>query len=216
MNHVYIVTGYNRVGKTTLAHILEETITQQGLGRFKTFPFGEELKKELVRAGFTRPYLDAKSEKARRLMRAYGDAVRESVANHFVDLWKKSVEEWLSKADPKENQFIAADDVYHHIELSAMLDLAEKHHARTTIICVARDGFFPTQEEITNYDSVKESSQIFDMIESGFQKDNINKIYNDKILQQIKNSHILTIHNNYENIVGYKVHLQQSVVPTIL
>lgn len=165
-DRLYLITGHNRVGKSTIARLVHEAEEARGNCPSRILPFGEGLRDELEDMGIPRSYLFEKSPRARRLMRAYGDARREIDPLHFVNIWQEEANRWAwGASDTWERMTLIADDVYHLNELLGALQTAEALQMEPVIIIVRKEGLSPTDEDLALYDSVRETAQILDFFD---------------------------------------------------
>lgn len=151
MKRIIAITGFNRCGKSTLAKNIVDIAKMQNTNA-KIISFGESLRQDLEKLGFTRQQLDTKTPAMRRLLRSYGDAAREVNKSFFADRWAENAIAWAQK---EHNNIIVVDDLYHLIEMNIINSLRNKFSI--DYVLVTRKQISPTQEEIDNYDSVRET-----------------------------------------------------------
>ena len=159
MMKIIVVTGRNRAGKTTLAKTLANDMELNGFV-VEYYPFAQPLKEELVQSGFDWFYLKKKSQKARRLMQAYGDAKREIEPDYFLKKWEARVE----RAAKSGVEFFISDDLYHWKELNSLCKYATKGGFDVTVVLVNRPSLPELTEEDFKYDSVREQQEIEEKI----------------------------------------------------
>lgn len=104
---IIAIAGHNKIGKSTLAKWLKEDYTKAGKTA-EIYSFAQTLRYELYQQ-FDKDWLEKKSNEARRLFRAWGDARRSQNSMYFVDPLIKR----LKIMQNMENHVAIVDDVYH-------------------------------------------------------------------------------------------------------
>lgn len=208
-----VITGHNRVGKTTLALLLlDNLVRQKGLNVFY-LPFGSGLRQELIDSGFTKSYLDSKTPAARRLLRAFGDARREAEgSDYYANVWLREAREAKSNFGSRDVIYIA-DDVYHLIEAKAMLTMPGLQKAY--FVGVNRPGFDPNEEAML-YDSVKETRLLMGCFSKANLKtrSKIHKVVGSSgNIPPLKTLFVENVYNNTEEYIDY---LEEYVLPKFL
>jgi len=159
--NIVLITGRNRAGKTTLAeHIKYNALLDNK--KVIYYPFAQPLKEDLVSYGFPWEYLQKKTQKARRLMQAYGDARRELDSQFFLRKWNERV---AAGSEHGVDLFIS-DDLYHLREINAVCELAQTGKHTITFILVKRPTLPPLTPADMEYESVSEQQKIQKDIES--------------------------------------------------
>lgn len=238
MRNFYIITGHNRVGKTTLARLLRNNLeTREAPHHTAILPFGEYLKKELEANGFPRIFIDEKSPESRALMRSHGAARRSLDNNHFVAQWEREAAGFINNHG--SNTSIISDDVYHHNELAAMARMAASCNAALHIIVVRRDGFRPDEEALKS-PSVKEAEEIIDIFgilarenptvsnpvfgrdlpalayeDGSFYKYHITPHYTQEDVRILSTARIVFVYNEYRTPESYTYYLQGEIIPQL-
>lgn len=104
---IIAIAGHNKIGKSTLAKWLKEEYTRTGKTA-EIYSFAQTLRYELYQQ-FDKEWLEKKSNEARRLFRAWGDARRAQNSMYFVTPLLKR----LSIMQDTKDHIAIIDDVYH-------------------------------------------------------------------------------------------------------
>lgn len=211
------IIGFNRVGKTTLAEAIKEKQQPSEI-----IPFAKTLKEEIIDMGFSKEWLNRKSPKARALMRAYGDARREIDSEYFIKKWQSTI-------DDIKNKSLIVDDAYQINENNAILSTFSHFNPKIAYIYVYREGFYPKQKEIEEFDSVSQAVELYKIYES-----NINHIkqtnksiyeinmfvdvhlpFSKEVILNFQTARHFVVYNKGRTLDEYKVLISEEIIPTI-
>lgn len=145
---IIAIAGHNKIGKSTLARWLKDEYTRSGRS-VEIYSFAQTLRYELYQQ-FDKEWLEKKSNEARRLFRAWGDARRAQNSMYFVDPLIKR----LKVMQGMSNHVAIIDDVYHVNEffyLNLLLDVKNIFIQKT---------FHKVNDEDFVFDSVRQTEVI--------------------------------------------------------
>ena len=192
--NLILITGRNRAGKTTLANWIRDEIPKTSL-----IPFAKALKDELVNCGFPYEFLAEKSQEARRLMQAYGDAKRKLDPEYFLTQWERSL---FNNGE----DFVVADDMYHWKELHRAIAIPVKRF----VILVLRPLPQLTEEDL-KYASVRESVE---MMRVFLNLDIAPKMENKFMFSKEFDSFMMFVAND-QTLEEYEQKVKEIIIPQI-